>query len=205
MDELVLYKVQQALKGLISEQVLSLNEANNDDINLSFVAPDSEYVAELGNKPAINCYLIGITEDRNRRLSEPMRSEMNASNSKHLLYKEPKYVDITYMLTVWSKDKQGGAQVEHLLMGYLVCGLGRFDYLPEGYQQLHDIAPSPYGVRMTLFGSEHSEKISGQVWQAMGSTPKPTLMMSLSVPVMVHEPMTLPVVKEIERALKKSN
>lgn len=203
MDPLVLQKIQKALDSLIREKVLSLNAASTDALELSFVAPNSDFVAELGNKPAINCYLIAINEDKSRRKSEPMRSTLNKTKTGRTLSKEPKYVDLTYMFTVWCKDKLGSAEIEHLLMGYLISGLGMFEFMPEDMLSKHKFKQNPHGIRFTLFGSEYSDKISGQVWQAMGSTPKPSLMLSLSVPVAVHEPTHLPVVGEINRALSK--
>ncbi len=204
MDPLVLQKIQKALDSLIREKVLSLNSATSDGVELSFVAPNSDFVAELGNKPAINCYLIGINEDKSRRKSEPMRSTLDETKTKRIFHKEPKYVDITYMLTVWCQDKRGSAEIEHLLMGYLICGLGMFDFMPDEMLTKHQFKQSPYGIRFTLFGSDNSDKISGQVWQAMGSTPKPSLMLSLSVPIAIHEPTHLPVIREINRALNKT-
>ncbi|WP_298775826.1 Pvc16 family protein [uncultured Shewanella sp.] len=202
MDPLVLQKTQKALDSLIREKVFSLNPSA-EELELSFIAPNSEFVAELGNSPVINCYLIAINEDKSRRRSEPMRTRLDETKTRRTLHKEPRYVDISYMLTVWCKDKRGSAEIEHLLMGYLICGLGMFDFMPEDMLALHQFDPNPYGIRFTLFGSEYSDKISGQVWQAMGSTPKPSLMLSLSVPVAVHEPTHLPVIREIDRALSK--
>ncbi|NRD73474.1 DUF4255 domain-containing protein [Shewanella sp. VB17] len=203
MDPLILQKTQKALDALIREKVLSLNSTSAEGLELSFVAPNSDFVAELGNKPVINCYLIGLNEDKARRKSEPMRSSLDESKTRRISHKEPKYIDISYMLTVWCKDKHGSAEIEHLLMGYLICGLGMFDFLPQEMMTRHEFAPSPYGIRFTLFGSEYSDKISGQVWQAMGTTPKPSLMLSLSVPIAVHEPTHLPVIREINRTLDK--
>ena len=89
MDPLVLQKIQKALDSLIREKVLSLNAASTDALELSFVAPNSDFVAELGNKPAINCYLIAINEDKSRRKSEPMRSTLNKTITGRTLSKEP--------------------------------------------------------------------------------------------------------------------
>lgn len=203
MDPLVLQKIQKALDSLIREKVLSLNSISSEELELSFVAPNSDFVAELGNKPVINCYLIAINEDKTRRRNESMRSSLDETKTRRILYKEPRYVDISYMFTVWCKDKLGSAEVEHLLMGYLICGLGMFDFMPDEYLIQHQFQQNAYGIRFTLFGSEYSDTISGQVWQAMGSTPKPSLMLSLSVPIAIHEPTHLPVIREINKALNK--
>ena len=203
MDPSILQKLQKSLASLIRDKVLGLSKNGNEVLDLSFVAPNSEFVAELGNKPVINCYLVGINEDKVRRRSDPMRRAYNESKTHFILQKEPRYVDISYMLTVWSKDKQGMAEIEHLILGYLICGLGDFDFMPEDILTRHKVDMAPQGIRFSLFGSEHSDKISGQVWQAMGSTPKPCLMLSLSVPVSVHLPEHLPATHSLERELNR--
>ncbi|MEY8240062.1 MAG: Pvc16 family protein [Cycloclasticus sp.] len=202
MDPLILQKMQQALKALITEKVISLDEyTNSDAVALSFLAPSGDFVAELTSIPTINCYLIGMSEDKDRRKSESHRSTINTQKTIRTVHREPKFIDLSYMLTVWCKDKEGSAEIEHLILGYLLCGLGMYDFMPADIQQRFDINISPYGVAFKLFGNEQSDKISGQIWQAMGSTPKPCLMLSLSVPVDVHEPLHLPLVQEIKRTL----
>lgn len=202
MDPLILQKLQKALKFLISEKVLTLDKNNiSSEIELSFLAPSGEFVESLGSAPSINCYLVGLNEDKSRRKSESHRSRINDQQTQRVTRKEPRFVDLTYMLTIWSKDKSGGAEIEHLIMGYLLCGLGLYDFLPQKYLDQYDLDIGPYGIHFSLFGSEYSDKISGQIWQAMGSTPKPCLMLSLSVPVEVHEPTHIPIVQEINRIL----
>lgn len=202
MDPLILQKLQQALKKLITDKVLHL-DAEDNIMELNFLAPNSDFVTELGSTPTLNCYLIGVGEDIHRRRSESQRSTINVQKTIRTVYREPKFVDLNYMLTVWCKDKKGSAEIEHLVLGYLLCGLGMYDFFPEDILNSFDVADRPYGIGFKLFGNEHSEKISGQIWQALGSTPKPCLMLSLSVPVAVHEPSQVPLVQEIKRLLEK--
>lgn len=203
MDPLILSKVQQSLQTLIERRVLVNDKDSEQGVEFSFVAPDSEFVAELSSRPRINAYLIGLTEDGHRRRSDPVRTVLNDEKTQRTIFAEPRYVDMTYMLTVWSKDKVGSAMIEHLLLGYLISGLGYFDFLPEDIQKEVELDTKPFGVRLTLFGSEYADKVSGQVWQAMGSTPKPSLMLSLSVPVPIAEPGKRSAVRDIEQALSR--
>ncbi|MCY7296495.1 Pvc16 family protein [Alteromonas sp. a30] len=203
MDPLILSKVQQSLQTLIEHRVLVNNKESEHCVEFSFVAPDAKFVADLSSRPKINAYLIGLSEDNHRRRSDPVRTVLNKDKTQHSIYVEPRYVDMTYMLTVWSKDEVGSAMIEHLLLGYLISGLGYFDFLPEDIQAEHELDTAPFGVRLTLFGSEYADKISGQVWQAMGSTPKPSLMLSLSVPVPIAEPGTRSAVRDIAQALNR--
>ncbi|MEM6406395.1 MAG: DUF4255 domain-containing protein [Pseudomonadota bacterium] len=202
MEPTILKKVRLALEALIRQEALQQTSQDTNKIQLSFIAPNADFVAGLGAEPVINCYLIGVTEDKNRRKSEPYNINLNTDKTRTTLHREPRFVDITYMITVWSKDKQGSAEIEHLLIGYLISGLGKYDFLPDQYASKHQINPEPYGIRLTLFGSENSERISGHVWQAMGSTPKPSLMLSLSIPVDVHQPVKLPAVQAIQNSLR---
>ena len=205
MDRLILQKLQRALKKLIAKDGLGLSSNDEDEIDVSFLAPNRDFTGKLGSKPTINCYLVGVTEDRLRRQSEPPRSVLNQAKTMRTMYKEPKFVDLTYMLTVWSLNVDKSAEIEHLLLSYLISGLGSYDYLPQELQDEESLAAEPYGIRVTLFGNENSEKISGQVWQALGSTPKPTVLLSLSVPVSVYIPTVVPVIQEIERTLSSTD
>ena len=202
MDVLILKNLQHDLKALLEEHVLK--KTSEDEIDVSFAAPDKEFISALGATPTINCYLIGVDEDKKRRQSEPLRTKLNGptkqSSTEVIQTYKPRFIDVSYMLTVWSRDKNYGAEIEHLMLGYLICGLGAVDLFPGVKLSAPKIEPSLYGIRMQLFGSEYAEKISGQVWQAMGSTPKPCIMLSLSVPVGVREPVTRPIIREIDRA-----
>jgi len=205
MDATILQKVQKMLETLIIENALSVNNSNSAAIDLSFVAPDSDFVNELGNKPVINCYLIGVNEDKTSRRGEPFSTKLNAAKTVRTMQREPKFIDISYMLTVWCKDKRGSAEIEHLLIGYLICGLGKFEFIPPDVILKHGIDIGGFGLRCSLFGTENSSKDSSQVWQAMGSTPKPSIMLSLTVPINVHEPQQLPAVQEMDRLLDRKD
>ena len=203
MDELVLSNIQYDLKNLLTNHVLKSTE--EDGIGISFLAPDKDFIATLGASPMINCYLIGVDEDKKRRQSEPPRTQLNKEKTQRIRQYEPRFVDISYMITVWSRDKVNGAEIEHLMLGYLLSGLGASDFFPGVTLTNPRYVANMYGVRMTLFGSEYAGKISGQVWQAMGATPKPCLMLSLSVPIALRNQTILPIVTGIERATSNTS
>ncbi|WP_018691910.1 Pvc16 family protein [Algicola sagamiensis] len=202
MDPCILFHLKDCLKKMIQERVLSLEcEQDVSKVQLKFVAPDSKFVDGLTSDPAINCYLIGLSEDMQRRQSEPHRSTLHLNKTMRVWKKEPRFVEVHYMITVWNKDPGSSADIEHIILGYLISGLGSLDFIPDDLLDEFDLNVQPYGIRMTLFGSTNSEKIGGQVWQAMESTPKPVLMLTLSVPVSVSPLKLVPVVREIERAV----
>ncbi|WP_440056302.1 Pvc16 family protein (plasmid) [Pseudoalteromonas sp. T1lg65] len=207
MDPTLIYKVQQALKALLEQTVLpysnnALLGLGGSQTKLSFQAPDKAFFDKMvSDIPVINCYLIGISEDIQRRQSEPPRTQINFTQTHRTRFIEPRFISLSYMMTVWSKDEEQGAEIEHLFLSHLIAGLGKFDFIPEDIMQAQQIDISPYGVRSQLFGNEHSEKITGQVWQALGSTPKPTVIYSLSLPMPVFEPVQLPIIKEMNNKL----
>ncbi|RJE76977.1 hypothetical protein CWB96_06360 [Pseudoalteromonas citrea] len=207
MDPTLVFKLQKALKTFINERILALTDGQVDqDVQLSFRVPDKSFFDKVvNNVPTVNCYLIGVGEDINRRQSEIPRMQVNDTQTGSIYYKEPKFVTLTYMLTAWSKDDEKSAEVEHLILSYLLCGLGRYDFLPSEILNAHNIQLNPYGIRAQLFGNEQSDKVSGQVWQALGSSPKPTLLYSLSLPIPVFEPIELPIVREINNLLDQQS
>jgi hypothetical protein len=195
MDALILQKIQKDLRALLEQHVLKLDAAGG--VNISFLAPDKDFVASLGSTPTVNCYLIGIEEDKKRRQSDPLRSRLNEKKTDRVASYDPRFVDISYMLTVWCRDKTNSAEIEHLLLGYLITGLGSSDFFPGVVLKQPQVEALRYGIRMNLFGSEYADKVSGQVWQAMGATPKPCLMLSLSVPIAVRDTSVLPIIKAL--------
>ena len=82
MDPSILQKLQKSLASLISDKVLNWSKNG--------VAPNKEFVAELGNNPVFNCYLAGINEDKVRRELIPcvdliMRVKLILSYKKNLV------------------------------------------------------------------------------------------------------------------------
>lgn len=208
MDALVFRNLQHDLKKLLQENIFtfSLDEDDTvDPINVSFLAPNKDFVASVENIPVVNCYMIGIEEDKKRRQSDPLRSQLSSDNKTFTRFYEPRFVDISYMITVWTGDTKNEAEIEHLILGALINGLGRYDFFPINEISGAKLEESIYGIRMMLFGSEYADKISGQVWQAMGATPKPCLMLSFSIPVDVRAPTTPTIIEEIQNSYSNTN
>lgn len=205
MDPLILKKLQSALTQLIEQRILQLQPADqaNNLIELSFVAPNKTFIENLNTSTTVNCYLIALQEDKGRRHSDPRRKQRNERGTAFITEREPRFIEMHYMITVWCDDPVGSAELEHIVLGYLLSGLGAIDFMPEAILADQGMDIPRYGVRFTLFGSDQARDVGGQIWQALGTTPKPSLLLSLSLPIMVGEEQVLPISTALNNAIKK--
>jgi len=205
MDPLIIKKTQLALKQLIEQRILLLQQQTLGDelISLSFEAPNKAFTGQLNTQTTINCYLFALREDKTRRQSDPKRKTRNERGTAFIAEREPRYVELHYMLTVWTQDEAGSAELEHIVLGYLLSGLGAIDFMPETILADQGLVAPHYGIRFTLFGSDQVQDVGGQIWQALGTTPKPSLMLSLSLPVQVAEQQILPITEALEANIEK--
>jgi len=209
MDASILQKIQESIKTLILEDGLLIEDAADASVDVSFVAPDSEFVGQLGNKPVVNCYLINMAMNTtmNRGGAPTLAPELQSDNSSAIIKVAPKFVDLDYMITVWSKDEKGSSEIEHLLMGYIISGLGKFEYIPVDILKKHDINVGSAYVEFTLFGNATSreKKFSDNIWQTLGTVQKTSVALTVTAPVSVDNDQKVPVIKEINRILERTN
>ena len=189
MDGLILRKLQLAIKDIITSKVIDYDAADKNvdtghgaDIHIDFSAPNKYFVDHITNETTINCYLISLHEDKERRFSSAA-PRYKRDDKTYINKREPRFVELHYMITVWCADQAATAEIEHALLGYLISGLGGFDFLPNDFLVNNDIDTLGQSVNFKLFGSSQSNEVSSQIWQALGTTPKPTLLLSVSLPV----------------------
>jgi len=201
MDASILQKIQSVLNTLILEEALLIKSAEDASIDVSFSAPDTKFKDTLGNNPVINCYLVNVEENTtmNKSGSPTLTPKLQKDQSFHVIQIAPKFIDMHYVISFWSKDIKGASEIEHLLMGYIISGLGKFERIPVNILKKHDIEVGSSQVEFTLFGNATGKGLSDHIWQSMGSIHKPSIALTVTVPVSIDKDRNAPVITEISR------
>jgi len=205
MDASILQKIQSALNTLILEEALLIKSAEDASVDVSFIAPDAKFKETLGNKPVVNCYLVNVelNSTMSRTGSPTLTPKLNAEGSSHVVQMAPKFVDMNYVLTFWSTDTKSSSEIEHLLIGYIISGLGKLENIPVDILKKHDIDVGTSQVEFTLFGNVTGKGLSDHIWQTMGSVHKPGIALTVTVPISVDNDRNLPALKQISRIVER--
>jgi hypothetical protein len=207
MDAKILQKIQRALNTLILEEALLIKSAVDASINVSFSVPDQKFLETLGNKPVVNCYLMNVEVNTatGRSGAPTFLPKLQDDKSSHIVQMVPKFIDMNYVLSFWSNDEKGAAEIEHLLIGYVISGLGKIEYIPVDILKKHNIDVGSSPVEFVLFGNTASKGIADNIWQSMNSVHKPFIALTVTVPISVHTDRTESVVREINRIVQRIN
>jgi hypothetical protein len=153
---------------------------------ISFDIPDREWAVSQ-SKPAVNLYLYDIRENHQLRSYE-WNVEKN-SNRTATKKKVPSRIDLSYAITVWTKD----AVDEHRLMGYLLTTLLRFPILPQEVLQgtLKDLE---YPIQVSAAQPDGLFKTPADYWSALDNKLKPSINYVITLPIDLDIAITAPVV-----------
>lgn len=193
--------ISLALKAMIEKEVVLIAPDDNPSVDINFDIPNAEFVSNLGSKPVINLYLYRLQEQLQTRYSEDFYKLANASNCKHRLARRPKFVELFYAITIWMRPHKQATLTEHNLMSRLIQGIGQYEVMPQLFIKPTGFIAAPYSIPLLLFG-EDPQRSQSEFWSALGSTPKPVVPLSITVPVNIHDPIETPFVDRISRAFR---
>ncbi|MET4696710.1 DUF4255 domain-containing protein [Endozoicomonas lisbonensis] len=189
----------RALKALIRRDALN-QENHGDQIEIRFDVPDQDFINSLPEFPVVNVYLTSFSENTTRRQSEPFQlKSTDKPAGRGTIVRRPKYIDLFYMVSVWSRSQEERALTEQYLLSRLLQSLGKHEVVPEELMIAENYL---YGVTMLQMLSDDDRRSQGEFWNALGSAPRPALNLQLTVPVPVHEPEDTPIVLDINRHLR---
>ena len=141
-------------------QALLTQELNidNGSVEISFGAPNSEWVSRLGNTPALNLFLYDVRENAALRHHQwqqlttspaAARQKQNGSEppldlrrmSTAFLKRTPLMIDCFYMVSAWSPaDSRTGPTEEHWLLSLCMKALARHPTLnPERTEEAESV------------------------------------------------------------------
>ena len=189
----------RALKALIRRDALN-QENHGDQIEIRFDVPNQDFINSLPEFPVVNVYLTSFSENTARRQSEPFQvRSTDKPTSRGTIVRRPKYIDLFYMVSVWSRSQEERALTEQYLLSRLLQSLGKHEVIPEALMVAEGYL---YGVTMLQMLSDDDRRSQGEFWSALGSAPRPALNLQLTVPVPVHEPEETPIILDINRHLR---
>lgn len=181
--------MDSALRLLIQEQLLIPSNAE-DQVQISFAEPTQDFVAQL-SRLTINLHLFRLEENVQRRQSETMPVRA-VQNNQRLEGRRPRLVDLNYMVTVWNASDQPDTEAEHRVLGQMIQALGQYQMMPTETLNAVSFDDCGFGVQFTLLEQHGSQRSDGEYWSALGSHPKPTLNIRLTVPVDVFDATFVP-------------
>lgn len=172
--------IDQALAALLRRDAL-----RNTEVDVAFEPPTRDWAAGR-SAPTVNVYLYDIREDERRR----SRGQVDVRDSDGRIISRratPRYFVLSYLLTAWTTRTQDEHQ---LLAAMLNCVLAQdalpVDLLPEPVR-----AGGPVGLALGA-----PDRVSPDLWSALGGTLKPSLDVAVSVPVLPGAIPVGPLVRE---------
>jgi hypothetical protein len=156
-----------SLDETIKKLILEKGRFNGGDVEIRFDQPTRDWAAGL-TKPAINCYLYDIRENRQLRNREWMvERQANGQARKKIA---PLRMDLAYLITAWTNEVED----EHGILWRVLVALSSTPILPEEMLQgelVHQPFPIP---TLTAQVSEAMHNLS-DLWNVMENELKPAI------------------------------
>jgi len=165
----------KSLDETIKALILEKGGFKNSDIDIRFDQPTRDWAAGL-TKPAVNCYLYDIRENRELRSREwIVEQRPNGQASKKIA---PLRVGLSYLVTAWTTEIED----EHLILWRVLVALSSTLILPDELLQgelIHQTLPIPTETAQT---SEAMRNLS-DLWNVMENELKPAINYTVTLAV----------------------
>lgn len=157
----------KALDETIKKLILDKGRFQPNDVEVRFDQPTRDWSAGL-TKPAINCYLYDIRENRELRNREwIVEREANGQTKKKL---SPLRVDLTYLITAWTTEVED----EHAVLWRVLVALSSTPVLPEELL-VGDLARQPYPITTQTAQVSEAMRSLSDLWNVMENELKPAI------------------------------
>jgi hypothetical protein len=164
-----------SLDETIKKLIVQKGGFGNGNVDIRFDQPTRDWAAGL-TKPAINCYLYDIRENKDLRSREWfVERQPNGQANKKIA---PLRVDLSYLITAWTND----VDVEHDVLWRVLVALSATSILPEELLQgelVHQPIPIP---TQTAQVSEAMRNLS-DLWNVMENELKPAINYTVTLAV----------------------
>lgn len=178
----MLSDLDETLKQLLIQKV----PIEPGKVNINFEVPNREWAASQ-SKPTVNLCLYDIRENHELR-SYDWTLEHN-QNRTATRKKTPTRVDLSYAITVWTKDVAD----EHRLLGHILVALMRYPILPGELFQ-GELRGLEFPVRAYTAQPDGLFKSPADFWTALDNQLKPSLNYVVTLPVDLDIAFTSPLV-----------
>src|SRR6266540_1687665 len=180
--------LDETLKTLLIDELPQVIEKiERDGFDISFDVPNREFKSRLA-KPTLCVYLYNIQENRDLRGRTWERNHQNGSVATR---RPPVRLDCSYMITAWSNEVED----EHRLLTGAARVLFRNPVLPRALLQgaLAD------GIEITTeVAQPESFKDIVDIWSVLDNDLRPSVRVTVTVPLDVDREYVTPQVKERE-------
>ncbi|MBL7200036.1 MAG: DUF4255 domain-containing protein [Anaerolineae bacterium] len=165
----------ESLDLTIKKLILQKGLFDLSDVEIRFDQPTRDWAAGL-TKPAINCYLYDIRENRELRNREwIVDRQPNGQTRKKIA---PLRVDVSYLVTAWTNEVED----EHAILWRVLVALASTPILPEELlkgELVHQPFPIP---TQTAQVSEAMHNLS-DLWNVMENELKPAINYAITLAV----------------------
>jgi hypothetical protein len=173
------------LDDSIKQLLITRVPLDSAEVGMSFEVPNREWAASQ-TKPSVNIYLYDIRENHELRSFEWNEDRKENISTKK---KGPTRVDLSYLITVWSKHVAD----EHRLLGRIASALMLFPLLPEDILQ-GAIKELEYPIHASAGQPDGILKSPADFWTTMENQIKPSINYVVTIPMDLSVNITSPLV-----------
>jgi hypothetical protein len=165
----------ESLDQTIKKLILQKGQFDLGDVEIRFDQPTRDWAAGL-TKPAINCYLYDIRENRELRNREWIVDRQPNGQARKKI--APLRVTVSYLVTAWTNEVED----EHAILWRVLVALASTPILPEELlkgELVHQPFPMP---AQTAQVSEAMHNLS-DLWNVMENELKPAISYAVTLAV----------------------
>lgn len=185
----MLHELDQTLAALLKREL-----PGRDQITVSFAAPDDKFSVKL---PAVDLFLYDVRENLELRSNDDIIERQGDMTA--IRFQPPVRIDASYLITAWPGVGGGqgdSSEDEHKLLSAVMRALLRYPKLPR---ELLKGSLASQGLPLPVSTLQPGRLQSlGEFWQALGGKPKAALNYTVTLPVDVSEPESIPLVTDKE-------
>lgn len=187
--------LDDTLSNLLTQKV----PIDTTQYDINFEMPNKDWESKLQKPVTINLHLYDIRENHELRSNDRFLSRNGATGKET---REPVRIDMSYMITVWTKTKDD-VKGEHRILGNILQTLLRYPILPtevvpvEFQSRLKDMTNQPLPLRAWVTQPERAPN-AWEFWTAVEGQLKAGLSYMVTVPVQPFTPIEVPLVTQTQ-------
>lgn len=157
----------KSLDQTIKRILLEKGRFNSADVDIRFDQPTRDWAAGL-TRPAINCYLYDIRENRDLRSREWIVDQQPDGRAKKKL--SPLRVDMSYLITAWTNEVED----EHAVLWRVLVALSSVPIMPEAMLE-GKLVEQPFPIPAQTGQVSAAMPNLSDLWSVMENELKPAI------------------------------
>ncbi len=185
--------LDETLKNLLIKEI----PITRSEIDILFDQPTGEWSARVV-KPTLNLFLYDIQENRQLRGSEQF-SKHALPDGRAEIRRNPARIDLTYLVTAWSKKEQD----QHHLLGLALMALLRTPFLPEDVFA-EGMISQPLPIPLTTAQADENRNW-GEFWTTLNNKYRPGFTVKVTLLIDPYRPVISPMVQSAEVSIRQTD